>query len=315
MRQNVFDTPQQEAVSSEDNVFAQFLQTKGLYDHIEITEKNISELCDLIGGKVKLNLYCKICEETRVFSMQATTFLFPVDDDKKEIRSLAKELMWNQRFQTMKDTPRPGENQEVREWYWSNWQTQDATRVMVFPFVCAMDDTHHIDYIVRTEGNTMWKIGQSPSVADLTFPELDAYRKITTERDRKELRRAIGLFASGIGVGSYVYLRRIFEHLLIQAKTNAGSAINDEEFDKARVNEKITMLKDHLPSMLTSNPTLYGILSKGIHELSEDDCIEYFPVVKDCIFMILDEWEEMRKKAEKEKSISASLSKIAAKIK
>lgn len=145
MRQNVFDTLQQEAVSSEDNVFAQFLQTKGLYDHIEITEKNISELCDLIGGKVKLNLYCKICEETRVFSMQATTFLFPVDDDKKEIRSLAKELMWNQRFQTMKDTPRPGENQEVREWYWSNWQTQDATRVMVFPFVCAMDDTHHID--------------------------------------------------------------------------------------------------------------------------------------------------------------------------
>ena len=112
MRQNVFDTLQQEAVSSEDNVFAQFLQTKGLYDHIEITEKNISELCDLIGGKVKLNLYCKICEETRVFSMQATTFLFPVDDDKKEIRSLAKELMWNQRFQTMKDTPRPGENQE-----------------------------------------------------------------------------------------------------------------------------------------------------------------------------------------------------------
>ena len=112
-----------------------------------------------------------------------------------------------------------------------------------------------------------------------------------------------------------MYLRRIFEHLLIQAKTNAGSAINDEEFDKARVNEKITMLKDHLTSMLTSNPTLYGILSKGIHELSEDDCIEYFPVVKDCIFMILDEWEEMRKKAEKEKSISASLSKIAAKIK
>jgi len=75
------------------------------------------------------------------------------------------------------------------------------------------------------------------------------------------------------------------------------------------------MLKDYLPPFLTSNKTLYGVVSKGIHELSEKDCILYFPVVRDCIFMILDQWEEMRKKEAKEKEISAGLAKIASKIK
>ena len=63
------------------------------------------------------------------------------------------------------------------------------------------------------------------------------------------------------------------------------------------------MLKDYLPPFLTSNKTLYGVVSKGIHELSEKDCILYFPVVRDCIFMILDQWEEMRKKEAKEKEV------------
>lgn len=60
--------------------------------------------------------------------------------------------------------------------------------------------------------------------------------------------------------------------------------------------------------------TLYGILSKGIHELTEEQCLTYFPVLKDCLYMILDQWEEMRKKEEKEKSIKAALSKIATNI-
>ena len=65
----------------------------------------------------------------------------------------------------------------------------------------------------------------------------------------------------------------------------------------------------------TDNPTLYGVLSKGVHELTEIECIEYFPVVRDCIFMILNEWEEMRKRKEKEESIGKELSKIASKVK
>ena len=61
-----------------------------------------------------------------------------------------------------------------------------------------------------------------PTVADMTFPELDAYKHVISKEDRKELGTAIGLFASGVGAGSYVYLRRILERLNYQAKTTAG---------------------------------------------------------------------------------------------
>ena len=75
------------------------------------------------------------------------------------------------------------------------------------------------------------------------------------------------------------------------------------------------MLKDFLPKMLTNNPTIYGILSKGIHALSEEECLAYFPVLERCIYMILGEWEEMRKKEEQETALSSSLSKISSNIK
>ena len=178
-----------------------------------------------------------------------------------------------------------------------------------------MNPEHRLDYIALVEGDVFKKVGQYPSVADLSFPQLDTYKKVMSTDDRREFGRALGLYASGIGAGSYVYLRRIFERLLMKAKENAGTAIDEQSFNQAHVDEKITMLKDFLPKMLTNNPTIYGILSKGIHALSEEECLAYFPVLERCIYMILGEWEEMRKKEEQETALSSSLSKISSNIK
>ena len=92
------------------------------------------------------------------------------------------------------------------------------SRVLLFKFICSMNDEHHLDYIVLTTDNSMMKIGQYPSVADMTFPELDAYKHVISKEDRRELGTAIGLFASGIGAGSYVYLRRFLKDLSIVQK-------------------------------------------------------------------------------------------------
>ena len=178
-----------------------------------------------------------------------------------------------------------------------------------------MDEKHHLDYIVLTTDNSMMKIGQYPSIADMTFPELDAYKHVISKQDRKELGTAIGLFASGIGAGSYVYLRRILERLIYQAKATAGDAVNDEEFEQARVAERIKMLQGYLPEILIKNTTIYGILSKGIHELSEEECKKYFPVVKECIYQILGMWESERRKKADEDALSKALSSISSSIK
>ena len=188
---------------------------------------------------------------------------------------------------------------------------------MVFHFVCAMDTTHHLDFIVRTNGNMMVKIGQFPSIADLSFPELKQYEKVIDEQSRKELGTAIGLYAHGVGIGSYVYLRRIFERILDTAKQQAAEDknVNLSGYDTMHVSDRIKLLKDYLPEMINSNPAIYGIVSKGIHELSETDCVTYFPVMRDSIFVILRQWEEKRKEREAVKQLEASISTITSIIK
>ena len=203
----------------------------------------------------------------------------------------------------------------AEEWKWINWQIANTTRLMKLEYICSMDENHHLDYSVLTTNNSMMKIGQYPSIADMTFPELDAYKHVISKQDRKELGTALGLFASGVGAGSYVYLRRILERLIYQAKENAQDTVNNEKFEQARMVERIKMLQGYLPDVLIKNTTIYGILSKGIHELSEEECREYFPVVKECIYQILGMWETMRKQQADEDALNKALNAITEKIK
>lgn len=297
------------------NVFAQFLQEKGLYDEIEITQENIEALTALVGGEVRIDSFCSVCGDNRVFCMKPIDFILELDDNQKQLRNLAEHLKGLQSTQALVNTPRPGENVS-NDWFWSNWQCANATRIMRFSFECAMDPTHCLDYVVLTSGNKMTKIGQYPSIADISFPELKEYRKVADEKDLKELRRAIGLYAQGIGIGSYVYLRRIFERMIEDAKVQAVSDRNlDEElFAKARMAEKIELLKKYLPDFLVANKKIYGIISKGIHELSEDDCIKYFPVMKEGIMRILQQRKKLREEKESEKGLSATIAQIASEL-
>lgn len=99
------------------------------------------------------------------------------------------------------------------------------------------------------------------------------------------------------------------------SKETAVDAIDNEMFERARVAEKIKMLEGYLPDILVKNATIYGILSKGIHELSEEECRKYFPVVKECIYQILGMWESERRKKADEDALSKALSSISSSIK
>ena len=302
MRHNVFDSMPSNIVSGKDNIFANFLQTAGLYESMKIDEDGIDDLILLLDGKVRISAYCKECKEERVFTMKPYIY-FQDKDNKCYSKKLSEEVWRIQQLYILKNTPTVG------------GQIEEVSRILVFQFVCSMNEEHHLDYIVLTTDNSMMKIGQYPSVADMTFPELDAYKHVISKEDRKELGTAIGLFASGVGAGSYVYLRRILERLIYQAKETAVDAIDNEMFERARVAEKIKMLEGYLPDILVKNATIYGILSKGIHELSEEECRKYFPVVKECIYQILGMWESERRKQADEVALNKALSSISSSIK
>lgn len=153
------------------------------------------------------------------------------------------------------------------------------------------------------------KIGQRPSLADIANDESSRYRKILGPHDAAEFHKAIGLAAHGVGIGAFVYLRRIFERL-INDRFNAfkdAEGWTDEQFNRCRMDGKIELLKGHLPDFLVRNRTIYGILSQGIHELEDAKCLEYFNVIKSSIVVILEEdkrkQEDLARQAELEKAL------------
>jgi hypothetical protein len=181
---------------------------------------------------------------------------------------------------------------------------------------CSRNYKHQLKFIFEATGKKIQKIGQLPSLASIHSQDLRKYRKVISSEYLKELNTAYGLASHGVGVGSFIYLRRVFELLVEEARELASK---DESWDQklfidSRMKERIALLSNYLPGFLVENAGIYSILSKGVHELSEEECLSYFPVIKTGIELILDEKLEADLKRgrllEAKKAIDASLSKI-----
>lgn len=183
-------------------------------------------------------------------------------------------------------------------------------------FSCTRNREHELTFYFRIHDHTITKIGQYPSLADLASVEIQKYRKILGSQ-YAEFNRAVGLASHGIGIGAFVYLRRIFEHLIEEAhRLEMGSSGWDEElYQTSRIDERILLLKRSLPEFLVENKSLYGILSKGIHELSEDECLGAFPVTKLGIELILDERLEKLQRQDKIRQATKEISRLGQSLK
>ena len=250
---------------------AEFLITAPLYETATIPEDDDEPGYDVIFYTGPLDTYCPECGSHSIFRR----YLPP-------------------------STPR----------FHSAWEEISRRDVEL---TCTRDGDHKLLFLLRIdkEERTIQKIGQYPSIADLNMHDVKKYAGVLEKTAFRELTKAIGLAAHGVGVGSFVYLRRIFEGLVEgahQAAKNDEGWV-EEEYEKARMGEKIQLLHHHLPSFLVENRAIYGILSKGVHELSEAECLDAFPAVKVGIEIILDaklEEDARRKKLEAaRKSIQA----------
>ena len=197
-----------------------------------------------------------------------------------------------------------------------HWTTRHNGLIKI-EYRCTRNDSHAYHTYYFKAGNFLTKVGQFPSVADFQIPQVESYRKILDEEQYKEFTRGIGLSAHGVGIGSFVYLRRVFENLIEEARVKAQSEdkeFSDEKYMKARMDDKIQMVKDYLPEFLVENRTLYAILSKGIHDLSEDECLQYFETVKIGIEQILDEKIIAKEKANKAIAARTAIQKAHGKL-
>jgi hypothetical protein len=179
--------------------------------------------------------------------------------------------------------------------------------------VCTRDTNHKVVFIIRFKEDKAQKIGQYPSLADIANDESKAYKSVLDKQDSREFHKAIGLAAHGVGIGSFVYFRRIFERLIIRRfeEFKAVEAWTDEEFYSKRMSEKIEFLRSHLPPFLVENHNIYSILSLAVHELSEEQSLRFLPVIKASIIVMLDEDKKKKEELKLRNSLKAAIAGFA----
>lgn len=252
-----------------------YLKSFPLYKDVKIDSTNISFFLSLFKSNLysQLDIYCTSCKKETTFKIQNPTMGGFTPGDS--LPSVEKKIM-------------------------------DLNGFHNLLFECTRDHKQYsFQFHINYKEKTVQKIGQYPSLADLQLHDINKYRKLLN-KEYSEFSKAIGLNANGIGIGSFVYLRRIFENLIYD--TYNQSSLEIEGFSNLRMNDKVKELKSLLPEIIFEIPQLYSILSKGIHELDEDKCKEIFPQLKTAIELIL---EEKLAAVEKEKKISALRSSIS----
>jgi len=187
------------------------------------------------------------------------------------------------------------------------------TNTFGFMLKCSKCGRFHVYYFYYDfKSEEIIKIGQYPSTDLKSKVHAKKYKELLAD-DYDEYITAIKNNSVGVGIGAYVYLRRILERLVEEA--HQGKKVSDDWneilYQKSKFSEKIDLVSDIInDDSMKLIKSLYGILSKGIHQLSENECLNSFNVLKTAIELILDEKLATIEKNKKLIRISKELNRI-----
>ncbi|WP_407270031.1 hypothetical protein [Radiobacillus sp. PE A8.2] len=245
-----------------------------IYESFNFNIDDLDAIDKIIYEHELIDCYCIDCKKESTFHFVTPRYSYPIN-------ALGKDK-----------TGSIHESQEETDKRVFKSLTTEGPYYINITYKCSRNKNHELVFIIMINGTRLIKIGQYPSIADFEGSSLKKYQKILGNDKYRELSRGIGLASHGVGIGSFVYLRRIFEYLIELAHQEATEhevKFEDDVYNSKRMDERILMLKNFLPEFLVENRNIYGILSKGVHELTEKSCLEIFPHVKFGIELILDE--------------------------
>lgn len=274
-----------------DNALINELLNLSLYAPIELTEDLMDEYNSLNSNTVRS--YCPFCNEISIFQITKRAY-----------------FSGHETIQYIKDEPEPNVDSAITLVYGrsNRFVCKDVSNVVILS--CNLDISHQIALFLQIVNNSIVKVGQYPSFIDLQRDKKGLYKQLP-DKDSKEINRAIGLFSHGIGVGSFVYLRRVFENLVIQSYDEMESPKEDREaFLSRRMDDRIDYLKDLLPTVIVTQRRIFSILSKGIHQMEEEECLKHFPIIKESIELMLEEHLSKKLIAERTKDVTQRINTL-----
>lgn len=191
----------------------------------------------------------------------------------------------------------------------------DKNRNFIITATCKKE--HRFQSIFHiTDNYNLIKIGQYPSRMEFER-YVKEYNKVLSKVDNRELNTAIGLVTHGVGAGAFVYLRRVFERVVFDTfnkELKDKKEITLEEFTDKTMEDKIKFLKVYFDDSINKK-LLYGILSKGVHELSDEECKEYFNIVLSALIIILEKQLEKKSKVERQNEVNKLINNTHMKLK
>ena len=164
-------------------------------------------------------------------------------------------------------------------------------------------------YTLMFKGNAVTKIGQYPSFASKEKLELKKYKNLNiVKKYYIELMRSVDAYSQHMGIASFVYLRRIYEHII---ETEYSKFLKEEQNPKASFDEKMKAVdnKMHIipPELDSQKSKIYSVLSKGIHEYEEDECYELYPAMRTIIILMLENYLSDKESKKQLKEIEKTL--------
>lgn len=177
-------------------------------------------------------------------------------------------------------------------------------------FSCTNDKNHqyimNISVEIKKDGFVVRKIGQNPSMLTVKGFDFDKYKKeLEALNAYEDYKKADLSYADHFYVGSFAYLRRIFEKML-------GEYTKGEKFEDNHVDTKIKFAKEKFdPRIRDLLKNMYGILSASIHELDEETSKDYYISLKAIIDIQLEYLKTEKDKEKQSKELSSILGKIA----
>jgi len=210
--------------------------------------------------EVNINMYCEKCESNQTFNMET---------DYSMITAF--------------------------------FNNDSSGQVVLIRYLCAHCNKHRRIFIIRIDKSRKYieKVGQYPAW-DISV-ELNI-QKVLGEY-LKFFKNGLICESQGYGIGAYIYYRRVIEGVIDDLLDMILQLMNEDEKQEYKTalrekkksksaQEKIALVKDLLPKSLLPeqyNPlkTLHGILSEGIHEKDDEECLKDAEIIREIITYLI----------------------------
>ena len=176
------------------NWVEQFILREPPYKILKINSDQLKKVCSV--QHFSIEQYCENCGKLRTF---------------KSVRNQFSEIL---------------SEYHARSIGYAGYKFEDLVnndeRCFVLDFQCQHDCSEHHYFAIKIHNLTIQKIGQYPSFAkEEVLQNLRKYKNIISEY-YPELTKALSLYSQNMGIASFVYFRRILEHMVNKKYSHYG---------------------------------------------------------------------------------------------